>query len=67
MEFFLLILKKTLGGKRIDNKNNYWQMPQGGMIKCETEEQAMKREMFEEVGINDNYEILGISKEVIIL
>ena len=57
--------KKLWVGKRIDNKNNYWQMPQGGIDKYETEEQAMKREMFEEVGINDNYEILGISKKLL--
>ena len=40
-------------------------MPQGGIDKYETEEQAMKREMFEEVGINNNYEILGISKKLL--
>ena len=33
--------KKLWVGKRIDNKNNYWQMPQGGIDKNETEEQAM--------------------------
>ena len=57
--------KKLWVGKRIDNKNNYWQMPQGGIDEYETEEQAMKREMFEEVGINDNYEISGISKKLL--
>ena len=40
-------------------------MPQGGIDKYETEEQAMKRELFEEVGISDNYEILGISKKLL--
>ena len=57
--------KKLWVGKRIDNKNNYWQMPQGGIDKYETEEQAMKREMFEEVGINDSFEILGMSKNLL--
>ena len=52
--------KKLWVGKRIDNKNNFWQMPQGGIDKYETEEQAMKREMFEEVGINDNYEMAAV-------
>ena len=52
-------------GKRIDNKNNYWQMPQGGVDEYETEEQAMKREMFEEVGINNSFEILGMSKNLL--
>jgi putative (di)nucleoside polyphosphate hydrolase len=45
-------------GKRIDFKNNYWQMPQGGIDENETPEEAMKRELSEEVGINKNFEIV---------
>ena len=56
---------KVFVAKRKDNPVNKWQMPQGGIDKHETEEQAMKREMLEEIGISDNYEILGISKKLI--
>ena len=38
-------------GKRIDNPENYWQMPQGGLDKNETFLQAAKRELEEETGI----------------
>ena len=36
-------------GKRIDFKNDYWQMPQGGIDNNENPRQAMKRELSEEV------------------
>ena len=45
-------------GKRIDFKNDYWQMPQGGIDKNESPRQAMIRELSEECGIKKNYEIL---------
>ena len=45
-------------GKRIDFKNNYWQMPQGGIDNNENPRQAMIRELSEEAGIIKNYEIL---------
>ena len=45
-------------GKRIDFKSNYWQMPQGGIDKNELPVDAMKRELMEEVGISNNYEII---------
>ena len=45
-------------GKRIDFKSNYWQMPQGGIDKDELPVDAMKRELMEEVGISNNYEII---------
>lgn len=48
-------------GKRIDNKNNYWQMPQGGVDEGESEEEAMRREMNEEVGLETGYDVVGIS------
>ena len=38
-------------------------MPQGGIDDSESEKQAMKRELGEEVGIKKNYEILLESKE----
>ncbi len=40
-------------GKRIDNPNNSWQMPQGGVNKNETFEIAAKRELEEETGIKN--------------
>ena len=52
--FFLNSEKKLWVGKRLDNKNNYWQMPQGGIDQDETEEEAMIREMYEEVGLEIN-------------
>ena len=49
--FLLNKSNKLWVGKRIDYKNNYWQMPQGGIDDYESEKQAMKRELGEEVGI----------------
>ena len=37
--------------KRIDNPNNYWQMPQGGVDKDEGYYEAAKRELEEETSI----------------
>ena len=42
---------KVFVGKRIDNPNDKWQMPQGGVDKNESLVSAMKRELFEETGI----------------
>ena len=61
--FLLNKSNKLWVGKRIDYKNNYWQLPQGGIDDSESEKQAMKRELGEEVGIKKNYEILMESKE----
>ena len=56
---FLINEKNQLWvGKRIDFKNDYWQMPQGGIDNDEDPRQAMIRELGEEVGIKKNYEIL---------
>jgi len=44
---------KVFVGKRIDNPNNSWQMPQGGVNKNETFEIAAKRELEEETGIKN--------------
>ena len=42
---------KVFVGKRIDNPDNYWQMPQGGVDKNENLLTAAKRELEEETGI----------------
>ena len=57
--------RKLWVGKRIDTNRNYWQMPQGGIDQSETDEEAMKREMYEEVGICSHYEIIGISQKLL--
>ncbi len=44
-------------GKRRDNPNDKWQMPQGGVDKGENYISAMRRELFEETNIK-NIEIL---------
>ena len=47
-------------GKRKDNPENKWQMPQGGVDKGESYINAMKRELFEETSIRN----IKILKEV---
>jgi len=46
--------------KRIDNPNNYWQMPQGGVDEGESYLSAMRRELFEETSIKN----IKILKEI---
>jgi putative (di)nucleoside polyphosphate hydrolase len=48
-------------GRRIDVKNDAWQMPQGGIERGESPRQAALRELKEEIG-TDNVDILGESK-----
>jgi len=42
---------KVFVGKRIDNSNNFWQMPQGGVDNEENYLDAAKRELLEETGV----------------
>jgi putative (di)nucleoside polyphosphate hydrolase len=42
---------KIFVGKRIDNPDNFWQMPQGGIDNNENFFEAAKRELEEETGI----------------
>jgi putative (di)nucleoside polyphosphate hydrolase len=47
-------------GKRLDNKTDAWQMPQGGIDEGEAPETAAFRELTEETGIHpSNAQILG--------
>jgi len=43
--------------------NDYWSLPQGGVDKGESEEEAIRREMKEEIGTN-NFNILGKFKNI---
>ena len=40
-------------GKRIDNPNNFWQMPQGGVDEGENNLDAALRELYEETSIKN--------------
>ncbi len=44
---------KVFVAKRIDNSNNFWQMPQGGKDKGEKNIDAALRELFEETSIKN--------------
>ena len=44
-------LSQVFVGKRIDNPENFWQMPQGGVDENENFLDAAKRELREETGI----------------
>jgi putative (di)nucleoside polyphosphate hydrolase len=49
-------------GRRLDQKIEAWQMPQGGIDEGETPEQAALRELEEEIGTG-NAEIIAESKD----
>ena len=44
--------KEILVGKRLDHPSGFWQMPQGGIDNNEDPEEAVWREMIEEIGTN---------------
>ena len=52
--------KKILVGRRLDHPSGFWQMPQGGIDDSENPEEAVWREMDEEIGTN-NAKLIKIS------
>jgi putative (di)nucleoside polyphosphate hydrolase len=44
---------EILVGRRLDHPSGYWQMPQGGIDLNEKPEEAVWREMMEEIGTNN--------------
>ena len=44
---------QILVGQRLDHPSGYWQMPQGGIDENENPEEAVWREMMEEIGTNN--------------
>ncbi len=54
--------RKILVGKRLDHPSGYWQMPQGGIDENENPEEAVWREMKEEIG-SDNAKIIKQSEK----
>ena len=53
---------EILVGRRIDHPSGFWQMPQGGIDENEDPEEAVWREMLEEIGTN-NAKIIKISDQ----
>ena len=53
---------EILVGKRIDHPSGFWQMPQGGIDEYENPEEAVWREMMEEIGTN-NVILIKISNQ----
>ena len=53
---------EILVGKRLDHPSGYWQMPQGGIDDNENPEEAVWREMMEEIGTN-NAKLFHISNQ----
>ena len=54
--------KKILVGKRIDHPSGFWQMPQGGIDENENPQEAVWREMMEEIGTN-NAKLIKVSNK----
>jgi len=53
---------EILVGRRLDHPSGYWQMPQGGIDENEKPEQAVFREMMEEIGTN-NVKLINTSTQ----
>ena len=53
---------KILVGRRLDHPSGFWQMPQGGIDEDENPEEAVWREMEEEIGTN-NAKLIKISDQ----
>ena len=53
---------QILVGRRLDHPSGYWQMPQGGIDENENPEEAVWREMMEEIGTN-NASLITSSQE----
>ena len=53
---------EILVGRRIDYPSGYWQMPQGGIDENEIPQEAVWREMMEEIGTN-KAKLIGISTQ----
>ena len=53
---------EILVGRRLDHPSGFWQMPQGGIDENENPEEAVWREMMEEIGTN-NANLSKISNE----
>jgi ADP-ribose pyrophosphatase len=54
--------KEILVARRLDHPSGFWQMPQGGIDKNEVPEEAVWREMMEEIGTN-NAKLIKSSKK----
>ena len=54
--------KEILVGQRLDHPSGYWQMPQGGIDDNENPEDAVWREMMEEIGTN-KAELIKVSNQ----
>ena len=55
-------IKEILVGRRLDHPSGFWQMPQGGIDENENPEEAVWREMMEEIGTN-KAELTKVSKQ----
>ena len=55
-------IKEILVGRRLDHPSGFWQMPQGGIDENENPEEAVWREMMEEIGTN-KAKLLKISSQ----
>ncbi len=53
---------EILVARRLDHPSGFWQMPQGGIDKDENPEEAVWREMMEEIGTN-NAELIQSSSQ----